>query len=113
MHYNIRVRQRFSAAHYLKGYKGKCEEIHGHNYVVEVWISSNKLRKPGLVYDFTVIKREIVKILPDHKLLNKVFPFNPTTENLAKYFYDKLKKKYPVSKVVVWENEDSAAEYQE
>jgi len=113
MSYSIRVRQRFSAAHYLGDYQGKCEAIHGHNYVIEVWISSEKLKKPGLVFDFTEVKKQIAKILPDHKLLNEVFSFNPTTENLAKYFYDKLKKKYPVSRVVVWENEDSAAEYEE
>lgn len=113
MPYTIRVRQRFSAAHYLRGYQGKCESMHGHNYIIEVWLRSNQLKKPGLVYDFTELKKEIVKILPDHKLLNKVFSFNPTAENLAKYFYDKLKKRYPVLKVTVWENEDSAAEYEE
>lgn len=87
--------------------------MHGHNYLIEVWLRSNKLKKPGLIYDFTEVKKEIAKILPDHKLLNKIFPFNPTAENLAKYFYDKLKKRYPVQKVTIWENEDSAAEYEE
>jgi 6-pyruvoyltetrahydropterin/6-carboxytetrahydropterin synthase len=113
MPYSIRVRQQFSAAHYLRGYKGKCEAMHGHNYVIEVWLRSNQLKKPGLIYDFTEVKKEIAKILPDHKLLNKVLSFNPTAENLAKYFYDKLKKRYPVQKVTIWENEDSAAEYEE
>ena len=113
MSYSIRVRQRFSAAHYLRGYKGKCEELHGHNYLVEVFIQSNKLRKPGLVYDFSEVKEQLKRILPDHKLLNDLFSFNPTSENLAKYFYDQLSKKYPVLKVIVWENEDSAAEYEE
>jgi 6-pyruvoyltetrahydropterin/6-carboxytetrahydropterin synthase len=113
MPYTIRVRQRFSAAHYLSGYKGKCEAMHGHNYVIEVWLRSNQLKKPGLIYDFIEVKKEIAKILPDHKLLNKIFSFNPTAENLAKYFYDKLKKRYPVLKITIWENEDSAAEYEE
>ncbi len=106
------VRQRFSAAHYLKGYKGKCEAIHGHNYVVEVWLKKNQLNQIGLVYDFTAFKNQIRKILPDHKLLNSIFTFNPTAENLAKYFYEKLRKRYPVAKVVVWESDDSAAEYE-
>ncbi len=112
MPYTVRVRQRFSAAHYLRGYQGKCEQIHGHNYQVEVWVKGDKLKKPGLVYDFSELKQAIKKILPDHKLLNQIFTFNPTTENLAKYFFDKLKKKYSVTKVVVWENEDSAAEFE-
>ncbi len=113
MPYKVRIKQRFSAAHYLRNYKGKCEKIHGHNYIIEVWIGSKKLNKSGLVYDFTSLKKEIVKILPDHKLLNDVFSFNPTSENLAKYFYDIIKKKYAVTKVAVWENEDSSAEYEE
>jgi len=113
MPYKVRVRQRFSAAHYLRNYKGKCEEIHGHNYLIEVCISGEKLQKSGLLYDFSQLKKEIAKILPDHKMLNAIFSFNPTTENLSKYFYDKIKKKYPVTKVAVWENEDSVAEYEE
>lgn len=114
MPYRVRIKQKFSAAHYLRNYRGKCEEIHGHNYVIEVWISSEKLNKTGLVYDFSKLKKEIARILPDHKLLNNVFSFNPTSENLAKYFYNRIKKKkYSVTKVAVWENEDSIAEYEE
>lgn len=113
MPYKVRIKQRFSAAHYLHNYKGKCEEIHGHNYVLEVWISSEKLNKSGLVHDFSKLKKEITKILPDHKFLNDLFSFNPTSENLAKYFYNKIKKKYSVTRVAVWENEDSIAEYEE
>lgn len=113
MPYTIRVRQRFSAAHFLRGYKGKCEAMHGHNYLIEIELRRAKLKKPGLVDDFTEVKKAVAKILPDHKLLNEVFSFNPTAENLAKYFYDKLKKRYPVQKVTIWENEDSAAEYEE
>ena len=113
MPYQVRIKQRFSAAHYLRNYKGKCEDIHGHNYIIEVWIGRAKLNKSGLVYDFSKLKKEIAKILPDHKLLNDVFSFNPTSENLAKYFYNKIKKKYSVTKVAVWENEDSIAEYEE
>ncbi|MEO0093749.1 MAG: 6-carboxytetrahydropterin synthase QueD [candidate division WOR-3 bacterium] len=112
MPYSVRVRVRFSAAHYLENYQGKCEKVHGHNYVVEVWVQSQRVKKNGLTYDFTELKNDIKKILPDHQLLNEVFDFNPTAENLAKYFYKELKKWYPVKKVVVWETEDSAAEYE-
>lgn len=116
MPYTIKVRQHFSAAHFLRGYPGKCEEVHGHNYSIEVWLESKELNKSGLVYDFRKLKKQIQKILPDHKLLNKLFKFNPTAENLAKYFYDELKKRFSdrvrVKKIVVWENEDCAAEYE-
>lgn len=113
MSYIIRVRQRFSAAHFLSDYKGKCESIHGHNYIVEVHLRGHKLKKAGLLYDFNEVKEEIKRILPDHQLLNKILGFNPTCENLAKYFYDKLKKNYPVTKVIIWETEDTSAEYEE
>uniref|UniRef100_A0A7C6EEF6 6-carboxy-5,6,7,8-tetrahydropterin synthase n=1 Tax=candidate division WOR-3 bacterium TaxID=2052148 RepID=A0A7C6EEF6_UNCW3 len=113
MSYTIKIRQRFSAAHFLRSYKGKCESIHGHNYIVEVCLRGDKLKKIGLLYDFNEVKEAIKKILPDHQLLNKTLSFNPTCENLARYFYDKLKKNYPVTKVTVWETLDTGAEYEE
>jgi len=109
--WTITLKKKFSAAHFLQGYKGKCEELHGHNYLIVVHITGKKLPKPGMVYDFREIKEYLNQILPDHKLLNKLYKFNPTTENLAKYFYDKIKKKYPVTKVEVWEDENQGSSY--
>jgi len=109
--WTITLGKKFSAAHYLKEYKGKCEELHGHNYLVVAHISSKKLPKSGMVYDFREIKQYLSEILPDHTCLNNIYKFNPTTENLAKYFFDKIKKKYPVTKVEVWEDENQGSSY--
>ena len=94
--YSIKVEAYFSSAHNLRGYKGKCESLHGHNWKVEVTASSKSLDKIGMVLDFTFLKAKLSKILErlDHKYLNKIAYFrkvNPTSENIAKYIYDCLK----------------------
>jgi 6-pyruvoyltetrahydropterin/6-carboxytetrahydropterin synthase len=109
--YAIKVRQGFSAAHYLKGIRGKCEEMHGHNNAVEVTIESDRLKPPGLVADFVAVKRALRRILPDHKLLNDVMSVSPTAEHIARYVFDRLATRYPVARVRVWENDDTSAEY--
>jgi 6-pyruvoyltetrahydropterin/6-carboxytetrahydropterin synthase len=111
MSYQIRVRREFSAAHYLSGAHGKCEEMHGHNYVVEVAIASPALKGPGMVEDFVKVKQDLEQVLPDHRVLNEVFAFNPTAENLARYFCEQLSAKYAVARVTVWENDACCAEY--
>jgi len=111
MPYSVRVRREFSAAHYLHGSQGKCEELHGHNYLVEVTIAGDELKSPGMVADFVQVKKDLELVLPDHKLLNDVLPFNPTAENLARYFFDQLRAKYRVARVAVWENDSCCAEY--
>ncbi|MEO0092173.1 MAG: 6-carboxytetrahydropterin synthase QueD [candidate division WOR-3 bacterium] len=112
MAWTIIVKQKFSSAHYLKDYQGKCEELHGHNYLIVVYITGPKIPKSGMLYDFRKIKEYLKTILPDHKCLNDIYNFNPTTENLAKYFYDKIKKRYPVTKVEIWENENQGSVYE-
>ncbi len=109
----LRVKDRFSSAHFLKNYHGKCEKIHGHTFEIEVFIEVNELNQAGIGIDFTEIKDKLSEILPDHKLLNEIYDFNPSAENLSKYFYQELKKIYPVKKVVVWESENASAEYSE
>jgi 6-pyruvoyltetrahydropterin/6-carboxytetrahydropterin synthase len=115
--YSIKVEASFSAAHNLRGYKGKCEELHGHNWKIEVVASKSKLDKTGMVLDFKFIKNALNNILDklDHKYLNNLFYFkktNPTSENIAKYIYDNLKLKVPsLSSVTVWESENSSATY--
>ncbi|HDQ99705.1 MAG TPA: 6-carboxytetrahydropterin synthase [candidate division WOR-3 bacterium] len=110
--YTIRVSRRFSAAHRIQGRGGKCENIHGHNYRVEVFICAEQLAPPGMVADFIEVRERLDTILPDHQDLNAVYDFNPTAENLTRRFFEELAEFYPVRRVVVWENDDSAAEYE-
>ncbi len=113
MSWQLRVRERFQAAHYLKEYRGKCEKLHGHTFQVEVVVETRELDATGISLDFGVIKNKLAEILPDHTLLNEVFPFNPSAENLARHFFHELKKYFPVKEVTVWESEDSSATYVE
>lgn len=117
--YNIKIEASFSAAHNLRGYKGKCEELHGHNWKVEVAAQKEGLDKIGMVLDFKYLKMVVKEALEefDHKYLNKIPYFskvNPTSENIAKYIYNKLKPKISIIKsVTVWESENSSATYYE
>jgi 6-pyruvoyltetrahydropterin/6-carboxytetrahydropterin synthase len=113
MSWTLKVRDKFQAAHYLREYKGKCEKIHGHTFQVEIEIKVAKLDKAGIGIDFTDIKKRLTEALPDHTLLNDVYPFNPSAENLSRHFYRELKKLYPVKAVTVWESEDASATYSE
>lgn len=109
--WRIRVTRGFSAAHSLKGQGGKCEEVHGHNYRVEVAIGARRLRGVGMVADFVEVRRRLDSILPDHRMLNEIYDFNPTAENLARRFYEDMVQFYPVQSVTVWESEGCCAEY--
>jgi 6-pyruvoyltetrahydropterin/6-carboxytetrahydropterin synthase len=80
---------------------------------VEAVIEVAELDRTGIGIDFTLIKFELAAILPDHTLLNDVYPFNPSAENLARELYGRLKKKFPVIEVTVWESEDASATYSE
>jgi len=111
MSWILRVKEKFQAAHFLKDYNGKCERIHGHTFIVEVHVKVEKLNKTGIGIDFIEIKNTLNKILPDHELLNEIYDFNPSAENLAKHFFQELKKIYPIKKVIVWESEEACAEY--
>ncbi|PIP19543.1 MAG: 6-carboxytetrahydropterin synthase QueD [Candidatus Omnitrophica bacterium CG08_land_8_20_14_0_20_41_16] len=115
--YKIKVEAEFSSAHNLRGYKGKCEELHGHNWKVELAAGSKNLDKVGMVLDFKFLKRKLNSVLDklDHKYLNRVDYFkkaNPTSENIAKYIYDRLGDKVPgLVSITVWESEKSCATY--
>jgi len=113
MSWTLKIRDKFSAAHFLKEYKGKCEKVHGHTFQVEVAIGVRELDRTGLGYDFAEIKKALAAALPDHTLLNDVFPFNPSAENLARHLFGELKKTYPVRSVTVWESDDASATYAE
>ena len=108
--YTVRVSRTFSAAHAIQGH-GRCENVHGHNYRVEVALGAPELNPPGMVADFTAIRAALDRIVPDHTMLNERFDFNPTAENLARWFFDQLAGELPVTGVTVWENDDCCAEY--
>jgi len=111
MSWELRVRDKFSAAHYLRGYQGKCEKVHGHTFQVEAVVGAKELDAAGIGIDFARIKAALAALLPDHTLLNEVFPFNPSAENLARHFFAALAKDLPVIEVTVWESEDASATY--
>jgi len=119
--YEIAVTSHFSGAHRLRYLHGKCEELHGHNWKVEVSVVSNRLGKEGVVIDFGIFKQKVEKVLKslDHTYLNDLPYFSgiePSSENIAKYIFDKLKsdlKGYSTTlkKVTAWESETSCATY--
>ena len=113
MSWELNVRDKFQAAHFLKDYKGKCEKVHGHTFQVEVRIRVEALDATGIGIDFTEIKARLAAVLPDHAFLNEVLPFNPSAENLARHIYGEMRVHYPVTAVTVWESEEASATYRE
>ena len=121
MKYEISVLSHFSAAHRLRHLHGRCEELHGHNWKIEVTVASNRLLKEGVVIDFKLLKEKVEKAISllDHVYLNDLSYFlkrEPSSENIAKYVFDQLKgelKRYPVvlKRVSAWESETACASY--
>lgn len=122
--FEITITTDFSAAHKLNNYKGKCENLHGHNFIVEVSVLCKKLDGAYIAMDFKDLKRitnDVVDKL-DHKFLNDMEYFNktnPTSEMIAKYIYEKIGQNFDVncacrmSRVSVYENKNSKATYYE
>ena len=121
--FELMIETTFSAAHQLKGYRGKCERLHGHNWKVQVHVTAENLNEIDIAIDFHELKKltnEVVSTL-DHNMMNEIFPFtekNPSSENIAKWVYDSLRKKIhdeaiQLSAVTVWESETSSATYYE
>ena len=119
--YQLSVEQHFDAAHFLRGYRGKCEALHGHRFQVVVKIKSDEVNDIGIVYDFVELKQQLRDILArfDHTCLNDVPPFdtiNPSSENIAVTIYNELQPKLagaPVSLsgVEVWESLQTRVAY--
>jgi 6-pyruvoyltetrahydropterin/6-carboxytetrahydropterin synthase len=119
--YEISVEKHFDAAHFLRGYKGKCEAMHGHRYRVVARVRADQLDDIGLAYDFTELKRYLNDILSrfDHTCLNDAPPFdkiNPSAENIAATIYDELKSKLagaPITLACVeaWESPEQGVAY--
>ncbi|MFH0877374.1 MAG: 6-carboxytetrahydropterin synthase QueD [Candidatus Omnitrophota bacterium] len=121
--FEICVISDFSAAHNLRGYQGKCEALHGHNWTVELVVAARSLDQAGMVLDFKHVRESIKKVLDllDHKYLNDVMYFkkaNPTSENIAKFIFRKIKdqrlhRRVRILSVKVWETANSCAVYRE
>jgi 6-pyruvoyltetrahydropterin/6-carboxytetrahydropterin synthase len=121
--YEVSVDESFAAAHNLRNYKGKCENLHGHNYKLRVTLAGEKLDATGLLYDFVHLKQAIQTVIRslDHKYLNELSPFdvlNPSAENISRYIYDEVAKQLKggpdgtgVASVTVWETDVTAATY--
>ncbi len=119
--YQVSVEQHFDAAHFLRGYQGKCEALHGHRFRVVVKITASEVDDIGIVYDFVELKQHLRGILAgfDHTCLNDVPPFdkiNPSSENIATNIYNELQPKLagaPVSlaSVAVWESPQTGVTY--
>jgi 6-pyruvoyltetrahydropterin/6-carboxytetrahydropterin synthase len=121
--FHVSVEETFSAGHALRGYKGKCENPHGHNYRVRVTVEGRQLDSIGLLCDFTDLKRILRELIGgvDHKFLNDQAPFdvvNPSAENLAKFFYDETSRQVQqaanaprITSITVWETDETSATY--
>jgi 6-pyruvoyltetrahydropterin/6-carboxytetrahydropterin synthase len=121
--FRLKIHTSFAAAHCLINYQGDCENLHGHNWKVEVAVIARELDKAGLGIDFKILKAETNSLLKtlDHKYLNELLPFaelSPSSENIARYLYAELGRKLnneniKVDKVTVWESDFAGASYYE
>jgi 6-pyruvoyltetrahydropterin/6-carboxytetrahydropterin synthase len=118
--YQVSVEQHFDAAHYLRNYRGKCENIHGHRFKVIATVKTEKLNDIGLAYDFTDLKKQLATILDrfDHTCINDIPPFdtiNASSENIASTIYNELQSYLPeevsLSSVEVWESPQNRIVY--
>ena len=123
--FEVTVEQTFAAGHALREYKGKCENVHGHNYKVQITVEGERLNRIGLLVDFVELKRVVREVVDrlDHQFINDLEPFtviNPSAENMAKYFYDEVSKKMDgtngetatrISQIKIWETDTSIAVY--
>ena len=122
--YEVSVEDSFSAGHALRGYRGKCENPHGHNYKVRVTLAGESLDPIGLLYDFKDLKAMINQVIDrlDHQFLNDLEEFrqqNPSAENMAKYFYQEISRRLHaatdgrvrITQVKLWETDTTTATY--
>ena len=123
--YYLTVKIKFSAAHFLRGYQGKCSNLHGHSWITECTVMGEELNPLGMLMDFHDLEDIVAKVTNefDHRLINDHPSFtedglNPTAENLAFYIYielekavNKLTEEIKVCKVTVWESDEACATY--
>ncbi len=122
MMYELKVLTHFAAAHQLKMVAKKCENLHGHNWKIEVCVAGKELNRAGVLIDFGELKMYVKDIMAqlDHKFLNELEYFNgnnpPSSENVARHIADELQKKIgtsgiKVTRVTAWESENACATY--
>jgi 6-pyruvoyltetrahydropterin/6-carboxytetrahydropterin synthase len=124
--FEVTVEDSFAAGHYLRNYRGKCENPHGHNYKVSVTLAGKELDKTGLLLDFKDLRDVMKPVIDrlDHQMINDIEPFtnlNPSAENLAKYFFDETSGRLHsstngrvrVKTVTVFETDTTTATYSE
>ena len=120
--FEVTIEQSFAAGHALRNYRGKCENVHGHNYRCQVTLEGRELDSTGLLMDFVAAKKVLQTIIDrlDHQWLNDLPPFdvlNPSAENIAKYIYDEVSKEMGsqngarLGAVRLWETDTSSATY--
>jgi 6-pyruvoyltetrahydropterin/6-carboxytetrahydropterin synthase len=119
--YELKIIDQFAAAHQLRGIKGGCENLHGHNWKIEVSAAGRKVGQDGLLIDFREIKRATKDILDglDHKFLNDVEPLKamePSSENIARHIFESLSQRVNtndvrISRVTAWESDSACASY--
>jgi 6-pyruvoyltetrahydropterin/6-carboxytetrahydropterin synthase len=119
--YELKVITSFSAAHQLREFEGACENLHGHNWKVEIYVTSETLSDAGIVIDFRVLKKHVKTVMAglDHKFLNDLEAFkeeNPSSENIARHVAEQLSlllkdPEIKVSRVAAWESETACATY--
>ncbi len=119
--YELKVETSFAAAHNLRGYKGQCESLHGHNWKVEVVVRATELDDIGLAIDFQELKAATKEVLRgmDHVYLNDLPAFrdqNPSSELISRYLFEELAKKLDreglwVYRVTSWESDKACASF--
>lgn len=119
--YELKIITHFAAAHQLRDFNGPCENLHGHNWKIEICVASDVLDKTGVVMDFGIIKKKTAGIIEDldHSFLNKLDPFkdrNPSSENIAHYIAERLSSELNsstirVTRVTAWESDTACATY--
>lgn len=120
--YEVTVEETFAAGHALRNYQGKCENLHGHNYRIQVTLQGAELDSIGLLVDFVQVKKLLQTVVDrlDHQFLNDLAPFdtlNPSAENIARHFYDEISGglngdgRVTLRRIKIWETDTTSATY--
>jgi 6-pyruvoyltetrahydropterin/6-carboxytetrahydropterin synthase len=120
--FEVTVEETFAAGHALRNYHGKCENLHGHNYRIQVTLQGAELDSIGLLVDFVQVKKSLQTVVDrlDHQFLNDLAPFdklNPSAENIARYFYDEISGglsddgRVTLRQIKIWETDTTSATY--
>ena len=119
--YELRIISHLAAAHQLRDFQGQCENLHGHNWKIEVFVTGKEVEENGILIDFKEVKKATEKVIQelDHRFLNELEHFktvNPSSENIARFIFDSLTQQLTddhlkVSKVTAWESDSAGASY--